>query len=158
MFTPNGRFEVKTRLCLTMSDYHPESWSQAWKVPTLLNGLLSFMVTNDCGHIGGISSTSEERKKLAKESLETNKKNPKFCELFPELCGSSEPAKSSVTSTQPKVPAAVSTSSSGSQAKVKVDVSEDEKIARELQALLDKELREQEARDLEFARQLADMS
>lgn len=26
MLTPNGRFETDRRLCLSMSDYHPESW------------------------------------------------------------------------------------------------------------------------------------
>ena len=26
MITPNGRFEVNTRLCFSMSDFHPESW------------------------------------------------------------------------------------------------------------------------------------
>lgn len=27
MFTPNGRFKTCTRLCLSMSDFHPESWN-----------------------------------------------------------------------------------------------------------------------------------
>ena len=26
MLTPNGRFSTNTRLCLSMSDYHPETW------------------------------------------------------------------------------------------------------------------------------------
>jgi hypothetical protein len=26
MHTPSGRFEVNMRLCLSMSDYHPETW------------------------------------------------------------------------------------------------------------------------------------
>ena len=26
MFTPSGRFETGKRLCLSISDYHPESW------------------------------------------------------------------------------------------------------------------------------------
>ena len=29
MLTPNGRFAVNQRLCLSMSDYHPESWNRA---------------------------------------------------------------------------------------------------------------------------------
>ena len=27
MLTPNGRFKVATRLCLSMSDFHPETWN-----------------------------------------------------------------------------------------------------------------------------------
>tara|TARA_B110000091_G_C13396359_1_gene302273 strand:+ start:87 stop:416 length:330 start_codon:yes stop_codon:yes gene_type:complete len=30
MLTPNGRFEIGTRLCLSMSDFHPESWNPMW--------------------------------------------------------------------------------------------------------------------------------
>ena len=44
MTTPSGRFQPDTRLCLTMSDFHPSLWNPSWSVPTILNGLLSFMV------------------------------------------------------------------------------------------------------------------
>ena len=27
MITPNGRFAVNTRLCVSMSDFHPETWN-----------------------------------------------------------------------------------------------------------------------------------
>jgi len=26
MITPNGRFATNTKLCLSMTDYHPETW------------------------------------------------------------------------------------------------------------------------------------
>ena len=32
MITPNGRFEINKRICMSMSDYHPESWNPAWNV------------------------------------------------------------------------------------------------------------------------------
>jgi ubiquitin-conjugating enzyme E2 J2 len=51
MITPNGRFKVNTRLCLSISDFHPEEWSCLWSVGTILSGLLSFMV-NLVGKIG----------------------------------------------------------------------------------------------------------
>lgn len=44
MITPNGRFQTDTRLCLSMSDFHPGTWNPSWSVATILNGLLSFMV------------------------------------------------------------------------------------------------------------------
>ena len=44
MYTPNGRFKVNSRLCLSMSDFHPESWNPLWSVSSILRGLYSFMV------------------------------------------------------------------------------------------------------------------
>lgn len=43
MTTPNGRFATNTKLCLSMTDYHPETWNPMWSVGTILTGLLSFM-------------------------------------------------------------------------------------------------------------------
>lgn len=44
MTTPNGRFKVNTKLCLSNTDFHPDTWNPAWSVSTILTGLLSFMV------------------------------------------------------------------------------------------------------------------
>jgi ubiquitin-conjugating enzyme E2 J2 len=44
MITPNGRFKSNQRLCLSISDFHPDTWNPAWSVSTILTGLLSFMV------------------------------------------------------------------------------------------------------------------
>ncbi|CAF89614.1 unnamed protein product, partial [Tetraodon nigroviridis] len=44
MITPNGRFKCNTRLCLSITDFHPDTWNPAWSVSTILTGLLSFMV------------------------------------------------------------------------------------------------------------------
>ncbi|KAJ1636639.1 ubiquitin-conjugating enzyme/RWD-like protein, partial [Pavlovales sp. CCMP2436] len=30
LLTPNGRFEVRKRICLSISDFHPEQWQPAW--------------------------------------------------------------------------------------------------------------------------------
>lgn len=32
------------RLCLSITDFHPDTWNPAWSVSTILTGLLSFMV------------------------------------------------------------------------------------------------------------------
>ena len=45
MMTPNGRFKCNVRLCLSISDFHPDTWNPAWSVSTILTGLLSFMVS-----------------------------------------------------------------------------------------------------------------
>ena len=47
MITPNGRFETNKRLCMSMSDFHPESWNPLWGVSTIIVGLISFMITDD---------------------------------------------------------------------------------------------------------------
>lgn len=39
------RFKTNTRLCLSISDFHPDTWNPAWSVSTILTGLLSFMVS-----------------------------------------------------------------------------------------------------------------
>jgi len=62
MITPNGiasccqviqgRFAVNTRICLSISDYHPLTWNPAWSVSTILTGLLSFMI--ETTHTAGI--------------------------------------------------------------------------------------------------------
>jgi ubiquitin-conjugating enzyme E2 J2 len=33
-----------SRLCLSISDFHPDTWNPAWSVSTILTGLLSFML------------------------------------------------------------------------------------------------------------------
>jgi len=51
MITPSGRFACNRRLCLSMSDYHPETWNPLWSVASILNGLLSFMVCLCCNMV-----------------------------------------------------------------------------------------------------------
>ncbi|XP_076179879.1 ubiquitin-conjugating enzyme E2 J2 [Ptiloglossa arizonensis] len=83
MRTPNGRFRVNTKLCLSISDFHPDTWNPAWSVSTILIGLLSFMVEKS-PTVGSINTTNYEKKQLAVQSLEYNLKDKMFCELFPE--------------------------------------------------------------------------
>ncbi|CEP02152.1 E2 ubiquitin-conjugating enzyme [Plasmodiophora brassicae] len=82
MITPSGRFQPNTRLCLSMSDFHPEEWSCLWSVSSILSGLLSFM-TDTAPTFGSVNTTTETKRHLAAISLETNLKNPVFVKLFP---------------------------------------------------------------------------
>jgi ubiquitin-conjugating enzyme E2 J2 len=80
MFTPNGRFEINKKICLTTSGFHQDDWvSAAWNLLSLLKGFSSIWhstVNEDKIGISHISKTTvTELKKLAKESLEFNKKN-----------------------------------------------------------------------------------
>ncbi|KAK9305550.1 hypothetical protein QLX08_003349 [Tetragonisca angustula] len=83
MTTPNGRFKVNTRLCLSISDFHPDTWNPAWSVSTILTGLLSFMIENS-PTMGSINTSDYEKKQFAAQSLEYNLKDKMFCDLFPE--------------------------------------------------------------------------
>ena len=84
MLTPNGRFKPNRRLCLSMSDFHPESWNPMWSISTILMGLCSFML-DDKPTTGSIETTAATKRKFAGESLESNVKQDKlFCSLFPE--------------------------------------------------------------------------
>ncbi|PIN13743.1 Ubiquitin-protein ligase [Handroanthus impetiginosus] len=83
MTTPNGRFMTQKKICLSMSDFHPETWNPMWSVSSILNGLLSFMMDNS-PTTGSVVTTDEEKQRLAKTSLAFNCKNPTFRKLFPE--------------------------------------------------------------------------
>lgn len=67
MHTPSGRFQPSSRLCLSISDFHPKSFNPAWEVSTILVGLLSFM-TSDEITTGSISTSTQEKKALAARS------------------------------------------------------------------------------------------
>mmetsp|Transcript_17955 Transcript_17955/g.21979 ORF Transcript_17955/g.21979 Transcript_17955/m.21979 type:complete len:223 (+) Transcript_17955:56-724(+) len=84
MLTPNGRFQISRRLCLSMSDFHPESWNPMWSVSTIITGLISFMVET-APTLGSIETSTNQKKKYAKLSLDYNVKDKTFSKLFPEL-------------------------------------------------------------------------
>jgi len=67
MITPSGRFQPKTRLCLSISDFHPKSFNPAWEVSTILIGLLSFMTSEEMT-TGSVAASEQERKVLAARS------------------------------------------------------------------------------------------
>lgn len=82
MITPNGRFVENTRICLSMSDFHPESWNPAWTATrTIPMALLSFMNSDE--RSTGCVNTSDQAKKIyAKKSMEWNSKNLIFKKVF----------------------------------------------------------------------------
>lgn len=87
MITPSGRFEVNTRLCLSMSDFHPESWNPSWRIESILVGLVSFMLDhNEPRTTGGMHASEAKRRELALASFTFNAQRKEFQQLFPEFC------------------------------------------------------------------------
>uniref|UniRef100_A0A7M5VC21 UBC core domain-containing protein n=1 Tax=Clytia hemisphaerica TaxID=252671 RepID=A0A7M5VC21_9CNID len=68
LLTPNGRFEIGKKICLSMSAHHPETWQPSWSIRTVLLALIGFMPTPGGGAIGALDHTPEERKVMAKRS------------------------------------------------------------------------------------------
>ncbi|KAJ3263495.1 Ubiquitin-conjugating enzyme E2 J1, partial [Borealophlyctis nickersoniae] len=66
--TPNGRFELNKKICLSITNYHPEYWRPVWGIATALTALISFLPTKGDGAIGALDWTEEERKACAKKS------------------------------------------------------------------------------------------
>ena len=91
MLTPNGRFEINKKICLTTSGFHQDQWvSAAWNLTTLLQGFSSIWhsdIQEDKTGIAHISKTPiTQLKKLAEESLMWNKKNiPEIFSKFSKM-------------------------------------------------------------------------
>ncbi|CEM03470.1 unnamed protein product [Vitrella brassicaformis CCMP3155] len=68
LLTPNGRFEVGKKICLSASSYHPELWQPAWGIRTILEALRAFFPTPGDGAIRSLDWDPHIRRKIAKES------------------------------------------------------------------------------------------
>lgn len=68
LLTVSGRFETNTKICLSISGYHPETWLPSWSIQTALIALQAFFVTDAKGAIGGINWPDEARESAAMKS------------------------------------------------------------------------------------------
>ncbi|VDL85467.1 unnamed protein product [Nippostrongylus brasiliensis] len=101
MITPNGRFETDTRLCLSISDYHPETWNPGWTVASILIGLHSFM--NEDSFAAGVKNSPDSvRRQLAANSRAWNLTCSEFMRVFPNLMDECDFKSSSTCSSQSK--------------------------------------------------------
>lgn len=69
VLTPNGRFEVGKKICLSISGFHPETWQPSWSIRTALLAIIGFMPTPGQGTIGSLDYTQDERRALARRSV-----------------------------------------------------------------------------------------
>eukprot|EP00960_Hanusia_phi_P038738 753572-Hanusia_phi.AAC.9 len=100
MLTPSGRFEPNQRICLSMSDFHPETWNCMWSVSSILQGVVSFML--DSVPAIGTITTSESVKRQAFYRDVDEQNNPELAaeeEDLSELDVASSTSQSSFSST-----------------------------------------------------------
>eukprot|EP01089_Gocevia_fonbrunei_P012916 TRINITY_DN3176_c0_g2_i1.p1 TRINITY_DN3176_c0_g2~~TRINITY_DN3176_c0_g2_i1.p1 ORF type:complete len:220 (+),score=32.46 TRINITY_DN3176_c0_g2_i1:32-691(+) len=114
MITPNGRFKPDVRLCLSMSDYHPELWNPLWSVGSILTGLLSFML-EDKPTTGSVTTTEHEKRQLAKVSMEFNIKDATYRKMFPDLIAKYNKEKEEQAKLNPTDSTTTTTTSDSSQ-------------------------------------------
>ncbi|ELP90052.1 ubiquitin-conjugating enzyme E2 J1, putative [Entamoeba invadens IP1] len=67
--TPSGRFVVNQKICLSMTSFHPETWTPTWTISSMLEAIRAFMSTPASGAVGAIDAPIEVRKQHAKNSL-----------------------------------------------------------------------------------------
>ncbi|CAP31914.1 Protein CBR-UBC-6 [Caenorhabditis briggsae] len=68
LLTPNGRFELNKKICLSISGYHPETWLPSWSIRTALLALIGFLPSTPGGALGSLDYPPKERNRLAKLS------------------------------------------------------------------------------------------
>lgn len=66
--TPNGRFEIRTRICLSVTTFHKEMWQPAWGVRTMLLAIREHFKVEDRGAVGYLSYEASDRQRLAVRS------------------------------------------------------------------------------------------
>jgi ubiquitin-conjugating enzyme E2 J1 len=113
LLTPNGRFEVGTRICLSVTSHHNETWQPSWGIRTILTALIGFMPSKSEG-LGALDYPAEDRRALARKSFNfqcprcgvrpaDQFKNPTEESAFPESPNESQ-AASSATGGPPEAP------------------------------------------------------
>eukprot|EP00937_MAST-01D_sp_MAST-1D-sp2_P005351 g5351.t1 len=68
LLTPNGRFETRRKICLSISAHHNETWQPAWGIRLILEALVSFMPSKGEGALASLDYTPAERQQLARDS------------------------------------------------------------------------------------------
>ncbi|ETW85473.1 hypothetical protein HETIRDRAFT_424744 [Heterobasidion irregulare TC 32-1] len=72
LLTPNGRFELNTKICISFTNYHEELWQPAWGVRTAIIGLQGFFPLKGqaAAGVGALEVPAAERRHLATMSRE----------------------------------------------------------------------------------------
>ncbi|KAI0561103.1 Ubiquitin-conjugating enzyme [Gracilaria domingensis] len=100
MLTPNGRFEVGKRICLSVTAHHQETWQPSWGIRTILTALIGFMPSPAEG-LGSLDYPDEDRRRLAikSHSFICDRCGARPIEQLPPLIGTSGISEGNVLGT-----------------------------------------------------------
>ena len=110
MRTESGRFKVDTKICMSMSDFHPEQWNPMWGVRLILIGMLSFMNSEEPS-TGAMTANSSDRVMMAQRSLVAVKSDPVVIELFPDILSQADSNLECMNTWPPRRPLPMPTAS-----------------------------------------------
>jgi ubiquitin-conjugating enzyme E2 J2 len=79
MLTPNGRFATDSKICLTNSSYHKDTWNSGWKITNLLVGFNAVFYDDTLHGISHITESKQERQRKARDSIAFNERR------YPEI-------------------------------------------------------------------------
>ena len=75
MLTPSGRFTINTKICLTNSAYHKDTWSPTWNISNMVIGMVSVFLSDSTSGISHIKESKQDRKLKAVNSVKFNHLN-----------------------------------------------------------------------------------
>jgi len=115
-FTPSGRFETNTKICLSISGFHPKTWQPSWGLRTILTATIAFMLTPGEGALGALDWSRAERQRLAALSVDyccpvCGKKNS---EILPRM--TKEELAAACKALPPSIPLSSTTGGAGTPA------------------------------------------
>lgn len=73
--TPSGRFEPETNICLNITHMHSETWSPLITLEKMIYSVISVFYDQTISGIGGIKTSSEQKRMYAASSVEYNQKH-----------------------------------------------------------------------------------
>lgn len=80
LLTPNGRFDLNKKICLSNTGYHLESSTPVWSIRNVMIGIYSIWMDDNETGLGHIKESPEQRKAHAKKSVKFN--NEKYKDIF----------------------------------------------------------------------------
>ena len=83
MLTPNGRYSIDRKICLSNSGYHAGEWRTTWNIVTILIAFNSVWYDDSESGISHIRDSPEKRRKFAKESVDFNKR--KYSNIYEQF-------------------------------------------------------------------------
>ncbi|KZP20826.1 UBC-like protein [Athelia psychrophila] len=127
ILTPNGRFELNTKICISFTNYHEDLWQPAWGVRTAIIGLQGFFPLKGQAAVGvgSIEYPVSERKRLAALSREWICPHCQQTNLdaLPDPAAAGDPSSSCVVAA---APASVNTATADSLSIPQLDSTEDD--------------------------------